>query len=718
MKYFSSDDESKDGYEEIKPLMSTENSSLGSSHNSIFDDHEDGRYNSVSAFLIFFFPALGGLLFGYDIGATSAVLTQLKDSGTSGVTWTVTVSDSSLLQGLITSIGMFGALLGSLTCFKIADGLGRRRTLIIASILFTVGATIEYFSGRSTLSASTGIGLLLLGRIVYGYACGFAMHGAPAYIGEMAPPQIRGVLVSLKEVFIVLGMLLGYTIGYSYSSRVGGWRVTYFWAVAPAVIMLYGMWNLPYSARWLALQGRISEAKDSMRFVIPELPSTEVESLRELALQSSMRRAENRPESLFEDIRRFRAPNIYPALVAGIGLVIFQQISGQPSVLYYADSLFEDVGMDLSASILIAAWKLIATSIATFTVDKYGRKTLLLWGCSLMFVALVILTIAFIFPYTPAETCNAYTSSDSCPSSDGCTWLSSCESTCLLSGEADNECTCCAASFDFHKDVLLFALFLYIGGYQIGFGPISWLMISEIFPIEVRGKAVSMAVVMNFFWNTIMTLLFPVELEYLGSSITFLIYTFIICLALYFIYRNVPETKGMTLEEIEAYFVATSGGKRRSGDNDDGEQLPNKREEISNSMPATSAPSASSANDRVFTGLVGRPVGDDYSYQNPFAENSNHDLQHRLETPRSPPVARRSSQSSQNSYHSVSSSSRSESFYEHGNLDPESNEHLLGSTITIGTGLQPPQMPSSSASSVSSSSSSTKKTHEDLRALL
>lgn len=623
MKYFTSDDESKDGYEEIKPLMSTENSSLGSSshHSSIFDETEDGRYNSYSAFLIFFFPALGGLLFGYDIGATSAVLTQLTDSGTSGVSWTSTVSNSSLLQGFITSIGMFGALLGSLTCFKIADGLGRRRTLIIAAFLFIIGAIIEYASGNSSFSAAAGLSLLLIGRIIYGYACGFAMHGAPAYIGEMAPPQIRGVLVSLKEVFIVLGMLLGYTIGYIYSFRVGGWRITYFWAVLPAVVMLYGMWHLPFSARWLALQGRVSEAKDAMRFVIPELPMSEIESLRELALQSSMRRAENRPESLAEDIRRFRAPNIYPALVAGIGLVIFQQISGQPSVLYYADSLFEDVGMDLSASILVAAWKLIATSVATVTVDKYGRKTLLLWGCSLMLVALVILTIAFMFPYTSAETCNEYTTSDTCPGSDGCSWSSSCSSTCLLSGEADNDCDCCTASFDFHKDVLLFALFVYIGGYQIGFGPISWLMISEIFPLEVRGKAVSMAVVMNFFWNTVMTLLFPVELEYLGSSLTFFIYLIIICFALYFVNRNVPETKGMTLEQIEAYFVALSGGKQ-GPDGDNGDKLTGKQHPESSTHNTyhdevdTTSPLAPSTTAALYHGLTADDVvhsSDEYS---------------------------------------------------------------------------------------------------------
>ena len=115
------------------------------------------------------------------------------------------MSSSSVLQGTITSIGMLGAMLGSITCFSIADTLGRRRSLILAAVVFFVGAIIEYISGESDWSGAAGISILIFGRLIYGYACGFAMHGAPAYIGEMAPFQIRGLLISLKEAFIVTG---------------------------------------------------------------------------------------------------------------------------------------------------------------------------------------------------------------------------------------------------------------------------------------------------------------------------------------------------------------------------------------------------------------------------------------------------------------------------------------------------------------------------------
>jgi MFS family permease len=295
-----------------------------------------GRYNRVTAGLIFLFPALGGLLFGYDIGATSAVIAQLTSKEYSGTKWWSTIADSSVLQGVVTSIAMFGAMLGSTTCFQIADDLGRRRTLIIGSAFFMVGGIVEALSGNSSWNATAGISVLVTGRVLYGYGCGFAMHGAPAYIGEMAPSEIRGLLVSLKEAFIVLGMVMGYTIGYLFSSSEGGWRKTYIASLPLSIVMMAGMFYLPYSARWLALKGRVSEARDSLRFVTPDISETELQAVQEVADKASLTQA-----SGSTDWKRLTAPSVWPALVAGVGLVFLQQVTGQPSVLYYADSIFE-----------------------------------------------------------------------------------------------------------------------------------------------------------------------------------------------------------------------------------------------------------------------------------------------------------------------------------------------------------------------------------------
>jgi len=408
---------------------------------------------------------------------------------------------------------------------------------------------LEGLSGKSTWDASNGISVLLLGRLIYGFGCGFAMHGAPAYIGEMAPSAIRGLLVSLKEAFIVLGMVLGYTVGYIYSKTSGGWRYTYAAASPMAIAMCCGMVYLPYSARWLALKGRMEEAKASMRFVSPNFAASELEKIKETA--------EKAIATEMSDWSRLTSPTVWPALVAGVGLVFLQQVTGQPSVLYYADSIFEDVGLDMVASIGVSVFKLIATLFATFTVDNYGRKLLLYIGCSLMLGALLLLGTAFLFPYTSAEECYGYNSVDSCLST--CQWSTSCESDCASSGYDDDSCTCCGVTgINGQKAVILTALFVYIGGYQVGFGPISWLLISEIFPLEVRGKAVSIAVVTNFFWNTLMSFFFPVEIDLIGTAATFYLYAVVLAWGIYFIFLKVPETKGLTLEEIEEFFLRSS----------------------------------------------------------------------------------------------------------------------------------------------------------------
>ena len=309
-----------------------------------------------------------------------------------------------------------------------------------------------------------------------------------------------------------LTQVLGYSIGYAYSTRAGGWRYTYMASIPFSLAMFMGMTYLPYSARWLALKGRISEARQvrpkfaqlivtpppnpypplhnnaqALKFVTPNVPEAELDAIRDVAAKASETSVAG-ADSLADDYHRLMAPAVYPALVAGIGLVFFQQVTGQPSVLYYADSIFEDVGLSTFASILVSLFKLVATLFATFTVDSQGRKLLLYIGCALMFVALLALGTAFMFPYASTGQCNGFTSASTCAST--CMWdMAKCgEGTCEAAGyAADAVCACCSASgVTKQKAVILLSLFVYIGGYQVGFGPISWLMISEIFPLEVR----------------------------------------------------------------------------------------------------------------------------------------------------------------------------------------------------------------------------------------
>eukprot|EP00903_Cladosiphon_okamuranus_P012452 g11662.t1 len=521
---------------ENQPLLNPQAGGGGSS--------QAQAYSSAAVFAVFFFPALGGLLFGYDIGATSSVLTQLESSTYSNVSWYEIVADSTLLQGIITSNGVLGAMIGSIICFRVGDFLGRRRELLVAAVLFFFGAVVEAWSGSSSWSGDWGLVVLMIGRVSYGIGCGFAMHGAPAYIGEMSPAAVRGVLVSMKEAMIVVGMLCGYSIGWYLEDTVAGWRYTYGVAAFPAVVMFSGMFLMPPSARWLVFSGQIESARKSLQFVTP--------GISELAVAEIQSTGEN-SEAGFEALW---SPTCKQALIVGLGLVTLQQVTGQPSVLYYADTIFEDVGLSSSSSVMVAAFKLVATLCAVFTVDKHGRVKLLNIGCALMLAALAALTVAFMFDYVSEDDCNDNTTDSTCSAySDKCEWDTDC--TCdTTSSSSSSDCTCCGVTgLDTQKACILAAMFVYIGGYQVGFGPVVWLIVSEIFPLDVRGKAISVAVVTNFAFNLLVTLVFPTMLDTIGSSWTFAIFAAIDAYSLWFIKARVPETKGLSLEQIEALFL-------------------------------------------------------------------------------------------------------------------------------------------------------------------
>ena len=253
---------------------------------------------------------------------------------------------------------------------------------------------------------------------------------------------------------------------------------------------------------------------------------------------------------------RLTAPSVWPAVVAGVGLVFFQQVTGQPSVLYYTNSIFVDIGLSTAASIGTSCFQLLMTASATVTVDKYGRKLLLYVGTSCMLIALIMLTFLFLFPYKSMRDCQELPSADVC--GNGCEWNNNCATSppCSSSTATAEDCHCCyATGLNTQKTFILISLFIYIGGYQIGYGPVAWLLISEIFPLQVRSQAVALAVITNFLCNFLVTFLFPISLHFLGSSFTFCVFSLVLAWGIYFIYKHVPETKGLSLEQIEKYFV-------------------------------------------------------------------------------------------------------------------------------------------------------------------
>ncbi|GMY06402.1 D-xylose-proton symporter-like 2 [Fagus crenata] len=464
--------------------------------------HGPKNYSVAAAILPFLFPALGGLLYGYDIGATSCATISVESATLSGISW---YDLSSVEIGLITSGSLYGALIGSLLAFNVADFLGRRRELILAAVLYFVGALVT--------ALAPDLPVMVIGRLVFGIGIGLAMHAAPMYIAETAPSKIRGRLISLKEFFIVLGMVGGYGFGSLLVDIVAGWRYMYGASTPLAVIMGIGMWWLPASPRWLLLRaiqgkGNMQELKETAicclrRVRGPVFGDSAPEQVDEILAELSYV-GEEKEATLSEMFKG----KCLKALIIGAGLVLFQQITGQPSVLYYAASILQSAGFSAASdatrvSILLGLLKLIMTGAAVLVVDRLGRRPLLLGGVSGMVISLFLLGSYYLF-------------------------------------------------LDNVPVVAVAALLLYVGCYQISFGPIGWLMISEIFPLRLRGRGLSIAVLVNFGANALVTFAFSPLKALLGAAILFYIFGAIAVLSLLFIFFVVPETKGLTLEEIEA----------------------------------------------------------------------------------------------------------------------------------------------------------------------
>lgn len=455
-----------------------------------------GGFNTIEV-LLFVFPALAGLLFGYDIGASSGALLSLTDPELSGTSWSASMT--TFESGLFVSLSLAGALAGSVfTSIIGGDRLGRRQELILASALYGVGALLA--------ATAPNLGVALIGRGTYGLGIACAMHAAPAYIAETCRTEVRGLLISLKEAFIVTGILAGYAVGAFTIDLVGGWRWMFGVAVPVAIVLGGGMTWLPESPRWLLLPGpnknRAGEAVSALKRIRGRGRSVEVEveDIRRTVSEST------EDSALASNIFKYRKP-----LTVGLSLMLFQQITGQPSVLYYAGKIFQDAGFESAGaatwvSVILGTCKLIMTGVAVVTVDSWGRRPLLLGGVTGIVLSLVAL----------------WWSGGNSSTSDWAAWTS------------------------------VVGLLTYVSAYQLSFGPISWLIVGEVFPLAVRGQAIALATVTNFGSNFLVSLVLPTLRETMGPANLYLIFASIAGVALLTIYSIVPETKGRSLEEIEA----------------------------------------------------------------------------------------------------------------------------------------------------------------------
>ncbi len=398
---------------------------------------------------------------------------------------------STEMKELIVSSVLLGAMLGSLSSGRLTDRFGRRRLMLVISGFFVIGTIIA--------SLATEVYAILLGRLFIGFAIGMGSYTAPLYIAEVSPFELRGGLVSLNQLAITIGILCSYLINYAFTNFDGSWRWMFGIGLVPAILLSIGMIFLPESPRWLIKQNRLDKATRILQY----LRNTKDVSKEIDEIKNSLRIKQTPFREIF-------SPWIRPVLFLGAMLGFIQQVTGINTIIYYAPTIFQLAGFhDASSSILatvgIGVVNVLATVFAIFYLDKLGRRPLLLSGLVGMCASLIGLSIVFYVG----------------PQISMLRWVA----------------MGCTFSF-----IICFAFSL---------GAILWLVVAEIFPLEVRATAMGVAVFSCWFWNFVVSSTFLTLLNTLGPSQTFLLYALMCVFSFVFCYYKTPETSGVTLEQIE-----------------------------------------------------------------------------------------------------------------------------------------------------------------------
>ncbi len=463
--------------------------------------------NKPSLLFISSVVALGGLLFGYDTGVISG----------SQLYFTEYFDLSNAQQGWAVSSAIYACLFGALASGYLTKTISRKFTLILAAVLFLVSA---WGSG-----VANSLIELSVYRIIGGLGVGMASMASPMYIAEISPPKERGQMVSYYQLAVVVGFfavfLATYFIGNGAVQKLSvlsnenlhtwnveqGWRIMFWSELIPATIFFVLLFFVPHTPRWLMLKQRKEEAQAVLEKITSSLEEARLE-LEDISLSLS--------ETKQHKIVTLATKGIGLLLTVGIILSIFQQTTGINAILYYGAEIFSNaLGYDpedaLKQQLWTAGVNLIFTFIAIFTIDKWGRKPLLLVGITGMFIGLSILALS------------------------------------IYTGQMGL--------------ISLLSILLFIGSFAMSMGPVVWVILSEIFPNTIRSFAMSIAVAAQWLFNAIVASSFPVingsdvNNQVFNGVLPYLIFSAFCLITFVFVWKLVPETKGKTLEELEAVWT-------------------------------------------------------------------------------------------------------------------------------------------------------------------
>jgi sugar porter (SP) family MFS transporter len=440
---------------------------------------------------------IAGLLFGYDQGVISGALHGIEQSFDLG----------PLLIGVVTSWVTLGALFGSLVGGEVADRLGRRHTILLAALMFVAGALVQALAPNTVI--------LVAGRLTVGGGVGVAAVAAPLYAAELAPATLRGRFVSAYQLAITIGIFLAYLV----NGLLSDWRMMLGVSAVPGLLLIVAAIATPESPRWLIKMGRRDEATVAYRKIRPGVDTGPRLDAMAAALNSDTDKA-----SWGELLdRQWRRP-----LTVAIGLAIFQQVTGINAIIYYANQIFAAAGFVSPASQAAATtWavgfvNVLATLIAIASIDHWGRRKLLLAGLVGMGVSLLVVGGAFQFIEN-----NQSAAHNTGPTAAGL--------------------------------VTMVALIVFIVSFAFSLGPVVWTVINEIFPGRVRGRGVALATAVNWGSAFLVSQCFLPLVHAMGNALTFWLFAVFCGIGWVWIYYTVPETKGQSLEQIEATWLHVTG---------------------------------------------------------------------------------------------------------------------------------------------------------------
>ncbi|MQA88200.1 MAG: sugar porter family MFS transporter [Streptosporangiales bacterium] len=443
----------------------------------------------------YFFGSLGGLLLGYDLGVVAGALLFITPEF--GLT--------PLQKGLVTSSLLVGGMIAALGCGRVTDRFGRRFVVLLAGLLFGIGAIGAGFAPN--------VATIIFFRFVMGLAVGAASVIVPVYLSEIAPPRSRGMLSGLNQLMISTGILVAYLVNLGLAPF-GAWRWMFGLAAVPAILLVIGAYIQPESPRWLVKKGREAEAREVLS---RSRDATELEAeLAEIRQVVAAERSQIRIGELFGDVRLRRI------LLVGVGLAVFQQISGINTIIYYAPTILTSIGFGNSAAILANAGLGVLTVVVTIlmitvVVDRVGRRRPLMLGALGLSFSMALLAVTFF--------------------SSG------------IRGGAGGW-------------IAIVGLSLFKISFSLSWGGIVWIMLGEIFPLRARGTAMGVATFGNWAANFLVAQFFPVLLGG-GNGLVFTLFAVLCATAFVFAYFKVPETKGRSLEQIEEQLGASALPARR-----------------------------------------------------------------------------------------------------------------------------------------------------------